>query len=376
MTATENNILPFLFNGSTDPNQIAISVEYVQIQEDVTEIPDHTFEMCRALTRVEIPNSVTIIGDNAFFRCVSLQSIDLPSSLTQIGGESFAGSGLAEIDIPETVTRIGNAAFESTRSLQRIVFPANPELEIGMGVCMSCTNLTTVEIPSGIKSITMWVFWGCKALANINIPDSVVLIDEAAFGTCHSLTDVVLPKKLREIGNHAFYKCCLLKTIDIPDTVTHIKRKAFAGCQNLATVRLSENAQLNIAPEVFSNCPSLFQVQLPILMPEQVQIALINQINEFNHPSFQYVGLNSTGRRTFLAHVPILLLPHLFVHSPRSQLWFVHNEDDDVYGHQVDFQTKNSTRMSVLFCHLRDNMADMLDMRVKRYSRRRRRQRG
>eukprot|EP00527_Entomoneis_sp_CCMP2396_P002053 CAMPEP_0198139864 /NCGR_PEP_ID=MMETSP1443-20131203/3101_1 /TAXON_ID=186043 /ORGANISM="Entomoneis sp., Strain CCMP2396" /LENGTH=66 /DNA_ID=CAMNT_0043802119 /DNA_START=19 /DNA_END=216 /DNA_ORIENTATION=+ len=66
MTATANNILPFIFNERTERNQIPKSVIYIQIEEGVTLIPDHTFHGCRALTRVDIPNTVTRIGNEAF----------------------------------------------------------------------------------------------------------------------------------------------------------------------------------------------------------------------------------------------------------------------------------------------------------------------
>eukprot|EP00527_Entomoneis_sp_CCMP2396_P009893 CAMPEP_0198138546 /NCGR_PEP_ID=MMETSP1443-20131203/1935_1 /TAXON_ID=186043 /ORGANISM="Entomoneis sp., Strain CCMP2396" /LENGTH=62 /DNA_ID=CAMNT_0043800351 /DNA_START=108 /DNA_END=293 /DNA_ORIENTATION=- len=62
----------------------------------------------------------------------------------------------------------------------------------------------------------------------------------------------------------------------------------------------------------------------------------MDQVNEDNHPSFQYVGLNKMGQRTFLRDVPILLLPHLFEHSPMRRFWLAHGRD---YA-----QTNSSTR--------------------------------
>eukprot|EP00527_Entomoneis_sp_CCMP2396_P003676 CAMPEP_0198139176 /NCGR_PEP_ID=MMETSP1443-20131203/2531_1 /TAXON_ID=186043 /ORGANISM="Entomoneis sp., Strain CCMP2396" /LENGTH=56 /DNA_ID=CAMNT_0043801231 /DNA_START=51 /DNA_END=218 /DNA_ORIENTATION=+ len=56
MIATDNNILPFIFNESTDPNQIPDTVRYIQIEEWVTEIPDRAFLGCEQLTRVDIPD--------------------------------------------------------------------------------------------------------------------------------------------------------------------------------------------------------------------------------------------------------------------------------------------------------------------------------
>jgi hypothetical protein len=158
-------------------------------------------------------------------------------------------------------------------------------------------------------------------LTTIIIPDSVVVIDGETFSDCDSLTDVVSPKELRAIGDNAFGLCQQLKTIHIRDSATHIRQHVFCECPNLATVRLPQNAQLNIDINSFSGCPSLFQVQTPKLMTQQQRMAIIDQISGTDHRSFQYVGLNNVGCWTFLAHVPILLLPNLLEHSPRSCLW-------------------------------------------------------
>jgi hypothetical protein len=107
-----------------------------------------------------------------------------------------------------------------------------------------------------------------------------------------------------------------------------------------------------------------------MLMSPQQQIAIIDEINEHNHPSFQFVGLNEMGRRTFLRDVPILLLPRLLEHSPNSRLWA---SPPARFGNMLRNHTSDSTRMSVLFCHLRDNLTGLLEMRVTPSGRRRQR---
>jgi hypothetical protein len=69
--------------------------------------------------------------------------------------------------MPHSVAGIGVAAFHDCKSLRRIRFPANAELEIGTAVCSVCSKLMTVDIPSGIKSIPRGTFVGCNIMVSI-----------------------------------------------------------------------------------------------------------------------------------------------------------------------------------------------------------------
>ena len=53
------------------------------IPDSVTEIGNHAFYGCNALTHVAIPESVTKIGNGAFSNCSSLMSVTIPGSVTK-----------------------------------------------------------------------------------------------------------------------------------------------------------------------------------------------------------------------------------------------------------------------------------------------------
>ena len=61
-------------------------------------------------------------------------------------------------------------------------------------------------------------FLGCSALTNIDIPDSVSLIDEYAFKGCTALESVTLSGKISYIREGLFYECSALTGINFAGT--------------------------------------------------------------------------------------------------------------------------------------------------------------
>ena len=87
---------------------------WIELPDDVTEIPERAFDTCRYLTSIEIPASVIGIMESAFENCGNLGSVTFAegSQLIAIGECVFFGtSGLTTITIPESVRYIGMFAF-------------------------------------------------------------------------------------------------------------------------------------------------------------------------------------------------------------------------------------------------------------------------
>ncbi|MBR4523043.1 MAG: leucine-rich repeat protein, partial [Kiritimatiellae bacterium] len=88
-----------------------------------------------------------------------------------------------------------------------------PEFEIEEGV------LVAVE-PNG--------------LTEIEAPDTVTIIGEAAFVGCTEVRRVVLPETVTTIGDFAFFGCAALEELVLPTGELEVSATAFIGCQGLA----------------------------------------------------------------------------------------------------------------------------------------------
>lgn len=155
--------------------------------------------------------TVTGIGDKAFFSSRSMTSLVIPEGITSIGSYGLYNTGLTELVIPATVTSMGDHAIYSNSYLKSVTIKA---------------ELT--EIPD-------YCFDSCKALSEINIPESVVRIGK--YGLAQTgLREVVLPASLREIDNNAFQVSPSLKNVVFNDGLEYIGERAFEKCTALEEV--------------------------------------------------------------------------------------------------------------------------------------------
>ncbi|NLC33376.1 MAG: leucine-rich repeat protein [Clostridiales bacterium] len=107
---------------------------------------------------------------------------------------------------------------------------------IGIRAFYMRTELLSVTIPFGVKTIRDSAFSGCKNLTSVSIPSSVNYIEESAFSDCSSLTSVNIPSGVTTIEYRTFAGCTSLTSVTIPSSVTWILNGAFAGCVNLKKI--------------------------------------------------------------------------------------------------------------------------------------------
>ena len=100
-----------------------------------------------------------------------------------------------------------------------------------------------LKIPSKLDNhpvvkIGVYAFDRCSSLQTIDIPNSILEIEESAFYECKSLVSVKLPNKLTTLSAFLFFGCNSLKEIQIPKNVTTIKRQVFANCPSLTDAKV------------------------------------------------------------------------------------------------------------------------------------------
>ncbi len=295
-------------------------VKYVVMSDEITSIGSHVFEGCINMEQITIPKGVTIIEKCAFKDCEKLSSVSLNAALKEIRAEAFSGTALKAVDVPSSVTKIGDKAFADCNSnddpsLAQVNIPSDSSLtsigskafagsvitsftipknlsEMGDNPFVSHDKLKTINnlsqnfditagilydkdktrvicglsdistdyvMPSTVKGVDSYAFWGCKNLKSVEFSADLETIGEKAFENCVSIPDVTLNESLKTIGSSAFKGCTGIKTIMLPESVTSIGASAFAGCTGveLAVLKclVSDSKKVSVGASAFTDVP-------------------------------------------------------------------------------------------------------------------------
>ena len=125
-----------------------------------------------------------------------------------------------------------------------------------------CKGLTSVTIPNSVTSIGNWAFSNCSGLTGIVIPNSVTSIGYSSFLGCSGLTGIEIPNSVTSIGDYAFSRCSGLTSIEIPNSVTSIGNWAFSYCSGLTSIVIP-NSVTSIGESVFHYCSGLTSIEIP-----------------------------------------------------------------------------------------------------------------
>lgn len=71
--------------------------------------------------------------------------------------------------------------------------------------------------------------FSCKDITAIDLPDTIVEIEDDAFSGSKSLENIKWSKNLKKIGDRAFMECCNLNFGGLPNVITEIGEGAFSN---------------------------------------------------------------------------------------------------------------------------------------------------
>ena len=239
---------------------------YYSTSNDV--IGSFAFQGCRRLTSLTLPAGITSICEGAFWGCRELTSLTLPAGITWIEFSAFDGcSGLKEVrfcinDNLDTYLTKGQTPWSVLMGKQPTV--ANPYKKVNCGIkyYINDKEITSIEIPSNVTTLSNYVFQGCSGLTSLTLPAGITEIGDGAFGGCRGLTSLNLPAGITKIGDYAFGSCSGLTSLTLPAGITEIGKGAFDYCSGLTSLNLPAGIT-KIGDGAFRMCSGLTSLNLP-----------------------------------------------------------------------------------------------------------------
>ena len=143
-----------------------------------------------------------------------------------------------EID-GKTVSSIGIRAFEGNTRLREVILPSGLRT-IRENAFDDVTRLRAVSFTgASLHTIEREAFSDCSSLRTLELPDSVVAIDNSAFAGCSVLSSVQLSENsaLERIGTGAFAQTNL-RSLYLPAHVSKFDGSALAYCRNMRSITL------------------------------------------------------------------------------------------------------------------------------------------
>lgn len=205
-----------------------IGAKAFNVPEDKVQQNKFDVDSPYGLSTVVLPESLETIGDQAF-EYNNFKTLDLPDTLKTIGISAFHGNKLESLSLPDSVDSIGKGSF-SMNSITSLKLPANnPNFtNIPQGAFSMNIRLAHIDLPDTVVTIDDMAFAGAR-LEELTIPASVKTIGWKAFHL-HRITELTIPGTVENIGESAFegtYKGQTLKKLTIQEGVKHIGARAF-----------------------------------------------------------------------------------------------------------------------------------------------------
>ncbi len=272
----------------------------VNIPASVTRIGSFAFTDCYNLQTVNIAEGSKLesIGMYAFDSCKSLKQIELPEGLKTIDTRVFQNCTiLSKVHIPSSVTNVGEKAFYNSAVLGNTI-AINGIKYLDGWLVWSKTGITEAEVDDGAKGIADGGLADHTTLTTVNIPKSVIYINQDAFdntpalasinvdeqNTAYSSLDGILynkdktslvkygegrtetafsvPDGVQSIEAKAISNVFALESVTLPQSLKDIKDSAFSTNVKLTSVNFSEGLE-TIDFSAFRHCTALSSFSLP-----------------------------------------------------------------------------------------------------------------
>lgn len=208
------------------------------------------------VTKIIIPGCIKKVGDLSYNN-KSLQEVVVQKGVEELDGSFNSCTNLRSAQLPTTLKTIGSYTFYGCKKLESIVLPEGLT-KLGWN-SFSGTGLKEVTVPAAVTEMESAAFYN-SALETATVKSKIM--GNSMFDRCAKLESVTLNDNINRIESDAFYQCGALKKIKMPKNLKEIGSYAFSGCTSLQTVVMPASLS-EIGSYAFRDCKALPQINVP-----------------------------------------------------------------------------------------------------------------
>lgn len=218
-----------------------VTVQRIEIGENVTSLQAYGLSYCYALQTITIPNSVTTLSNNAFQNCHQLKAMILPRGCTTAGVYVWQNCySLKVISFPNTITTTSNQILQNNYALDRLI------------------------LPDSLTSMGTYSFDNCFGLDILVFQRNLEVISRAMARGEYGLTKIVFPENLTSTDAYCFEKCRSLRYLKFPHTYTTIGDSSFRDCFNIQLYDFSDHTTIpTLGATVFTGIYTTCKIVVP-----------------------------------------------------------------------------------------------------------------
>lgn len=203
----------------------------------LSSIGDFAFEGCTKLQKVVFPGNVVRFGEGVFFRCPSISQVTLGSDWTSVNLKMFRWSNqLASITIPAKLVSLQN--LKSLKGLKTVeVDVNNPNFASVDGLLYNKNKTILLGCPRAFDGAvkvaegTTTIYWGaladCLNITSVDLPASLKSLSFREFARLEQLTTIVMrgekPLMTAKLGTKEVF---LLKVVNPQQVELQVPKSA------------------------------------------------------------------------------------------------------------------------------------------------------
>lgn len=239
----------------------------LQICQNLKFIAENAFENCTSLKLITIPSNVRTISAHAFYGCEILEQVIFPkdSKVSYILTDSFSFSGLTSIFIPSSIKSILEGAFRYTVKLKSIEIESSSKYYTSNGVLHS-TNETfihthnhgdpseTFVIDKSVRGVWGYAFAGSNNIKELIFEKGTYEFFRGSFSYMENLRIANMSAIcIWFVGGEMFLDCSNLLSVIFPRNMQNFPTSLIKGCTNIERIVFPRTV-MRLHPSFFEDC--------------------------------------------------------------------------------------------------------------------------